>query len=129
MTLILDSSAILNLYMDGRYTPFIDAFTTPLARYELGNVVWKRVHLLKRLNLDEGLKLLDALDTLYLQMNKITNLDPGETLKLADENGITYYDATYISAALDHGLQLVTDDQRLYNSAGKHLQVYKSTDV
>ncbi len=129
MTLLIDSSAILNLYMDERYAPLIGAYTTPLARYELGNAVWKRVHLLKSTKLEEGLRLLDALDTLYLKMNKITELDPGETIKLADEDGITYYDATYITSALDHGLTLVTDDRRLYNSAEKHTKVSRSNDI
>jgi predicted nucleic acid-binding protein len=129
MTLLIDSSAILNLYMEGRYAPLIDAYTTPLTRYELGNAVWKRVHLLNLMKLEEGLKLLDALDTLYLKMSKIIELDTGETLRLADEEGLTYYDATYITTALDHGLNLVTDDRRLYNSAEKHIKVSRSNDI
>ncbi len=121
MTLLLESSAIFNLYAEGRYAPFLDAYTTPLARYELGNAVWKRVHLTKTTKLDEGQKLLDALDTLYLKMNKITELETGETLKLADENGITFYDATYIAAAIDHGLTLITDDAKLRKTASKYV--------
>jgi predicted nucleic acid-binding protein len=129
MTLLLDSSAIFNLYTEGRYASFLDAYTTPLARYELGNAVWKRVHLAKTTKQEEGQKLLDALDTLYLKMNKITEIDTGETLKLADENGITYYDASYITTALDHGLTLITDDTRLRKTASKYLTAIDSQHI
>jgi predicted nucleic acid-binding protein len=129
MTLLLDSSAIFNLYAEGRYTPFLDAYTTPLARYELGNAVWKRIHLTKATKQEEGQKLLDALDTLYLKMNKITELDTGETLKLADENGITYYDASYITTALDHSLTLITDDTRLRKTASKYVTATDSQHI
>lgn len=129
MTLLFDSSAIFNLYAEGRYAPFIDAYTTPLARYELGNAVWKRVHPTKTTKLEEGQKLLDALDTLYKKMNKITVIDTDETLKLANENGITYYDATYITTAIDHSLTLVTDDERLRRIATKHAKTSRSSEV
>ncbi len=129
MTLLLDSSAIFNLYIEGKYTPFINAYTTPLARYELGNAVWKRVHLTKTTTQEEGQTLLDALDTLYQKMNKITEIDTGGTLKLADENGMTYYDATYITTAIDHSLILVTDDKKLHRTATKHVKVARSDEV
>jgi predicted nucleic acid-binding protein len=129
MTILLDSSAILNLYAEGRYAPFLDAYTTPLARYELGNAAWKRVHLIKNTKLEEGQRLLDALDTLCLKMNKITEINTAKTLKLADEEGITYYDATYITTAIDHALTLVTDDKKLHKTAKKHVQVTQSTEI
>ncbi|MCD6089839.1 type II toxin-antitoxin system VapC family toxin [Candidatus Bathyarchaeota archaeon] len=52
-----------------------------------------------------------------------------ETLKIAIKEGLTYYDASYISAAAENNLTLVTDDEKLYKIGKKYVRTVKSDDL
>lgn len=45
------------------------------------------------------------------------------------KDSITFYDASYIFLAIENGLDLVTDDKKLKNVAGKYLKVYSSMEL
>jgi len=45
------------------------------------------------------------------------------------EEGITFYDAAYLRAAIERGAALVTDDERLYEVAKRRAAVLRSAEL
>lgn len=95
--------------------------TLNLARYELGNMLWKECAL-KGLISQEVLqkaedmaKILEALRIEEIESSE----DFKEAMKLATELKITFYDASYLHLAKNKGLILVTEDKELSKKAGK----------
>lgn len=96
--------------------------TTSLAYYEIGNVLWKELNLLKRLNFNEATKALKVIFSLLKLMKviHIENADLGaKTLSEASKLDITYYDAAYLVAAKELSGVLVTDDKKLATASKK----------
>jgi len=116
MSVLLDASALLNIvrslgpdalnYIKGCYELAI----TP---YEIGNAIWKEATLLGRLTIDEALTLLNLISLIHRHLNIVNPRNTVAVLKLAYELRITYYDASYVVAANELGLPLVTDDTKL----------------
>ena len=52
-----------------------------------------------------------------------------ETLMIALKEKITFYDATYLQAAIQNKLKLVTDDLKLHEVACKYVESLQSLDV
>ena len=42
------------------------------------------------------------------------------------KEGLTYYDAAYLQAAMEKGMTLVTDDERLKKVGGKYVRAVTS---
>lgn len=126
MSVVLDASALLNLvkslgeealeYIKGCYD-------LTLTLYEIGNAIWKETTILKRLTIEEASILLKQLITVHKYINIIDPQDQLTVLKLSYELNITYYDASYIVAASELNIPLVTDDNKLKNKIqlNKHL--------
>jgi len=96
--------------------------TTALAAYELGNAVWRETHLLKLLTEDEAKELIGLIYSLLETMTIIPfepRRDGGATLESALATDLSFYDASYLSAAIKTGYTLVTEDKRLAKSATK----------
>jgi len=116
MSVLLDASALLNIvrslgpdalnYIKGCY----ELALTP---YEIGNAIWKEATLLERLTIDEALTLLNLISLIHRYLNIVNPRNTVAVLKLAYELRITYYDASYVVAANEFGLPLVTDDTKL----------------
>ncbi len=49
-----------------------------------------------------------------------------EILRLAEREGLTYYDASYLYMAIKCKLALVTDDEKLLEKAKKYVEAFKS---
>ena len=110
--MIFDASSIFVAIKSKKLSVLKNGATTPLARYELGNAVWKEVFLHKTLSVEEGLRLLRVL------MKAIDNLEVREpdiagTLEIACKYGITFYDASYVQLAIDSSDVLVSDVSNL----------------
>ena len=58
MRLIFDSSSIFRAIQTNRIRVLMERHTLDLARYELGNILWKEHALYKRLTTEENLKIL-----------------------------------------------------------------------
>lgn len=86
-----------------------DLIAPTLIGYELASVCLKKLRRYpqQRDALIASLALAERMD---IQQVKI---DPIETTVLADETGVTAYDAAYLWLALAHGAPLVTLDQKL----------------
>jgi len=50
-------------------------------------------------------------------------------MRLALEEGTTFYDSSYIAAAIESGCDFVTDDMKLREAAGSKVRTMNSTDL
>jgi len=87
-----------------------DWISVGLWRYELGNVLWKKVKFEKgdpeemRRHLECGAGLL---------LETVEDLNPAAIYDIAVQKGLTYYDASYVWLARARGLALRTRDKQL----------------
>ncbi|OGD55881.1 hypothetical protein A3K78_05065 [Candidatus Bathyarchaeota archaeon RBG_13_52_12] len=118
-TLLLDANSIMLVVRAGRSfegggdTRFA---TVGIAVYELGNAVWKDIHLFKRVTRDEAHVLLTVFHEMLLRLRVEPQLSLGERLEVlenAGRHGISYYDSSYLTAAIRLGATLVTEDRGL----------------
>jgi predicted nucleic acid-binding protein len=126
---LFDSSAIINLCGERKLDKLLDGWTLKLAFYELGNAVWKQVHLYKNIKPEEAAVLLGSLIEVFDTLKKSKEGNALEILSKALKEDINYYDASYIQAAIDNDLTLVTDDLQLYNVGKKYVKTMKSDEV
>lgn len=119
---IYDSSAIINLCAKKNLDWLLEGETLDLAVYEAGNAVWRQVHLRKTLTREEGEKALTVLTETINNMKTAAIQDTTAVLNIAIEEGITFYDASYLHAAVKNNLTLVTDDERLSSAARRYVK-------
>lgn len=123
---IYDSSAIINLCAKKNLDWLLEGETLDLAVYEAGNAVWRQVHLRKTLTREEGEKALTVLTETINNMKTAAIHDTTAVLNIAIEEGITFYDASYLHAAVKNNLTLVTDDERLSSAARRYVKTASS---
>ena len=125
---ILDASAIFNLFQNGNYSILVTGATIPLARYEIGNILWKNHRIRNRITKEEaeesGTVLFELLDSMEL-----ISPSHNSTLKLSLEEGLSFYDSSYLASAIETGYDLVTDDVKLHKAASLKVSVRKSLDL
>lgn len=118
MTHLLDASAIFKAIKENAIERTADSHTLELARYELGNIVWKQHNLHKTINREESLSLIriiaDVLDTLQVHHAKGRE---DKILELAEELDATFYDASYLHHARELGLSFVSEDKGMIEKA------------
>jgi len=129
MTYLFDSSSIINLCSERKIERLLDGCTLNLAFYELGNAVWKQVYLHKTLTQEEGGIALAALTDAYEQMRELFVEDASSILNIAIGEGLTYYDASYVHAAIKNEAILVTDDRKLRTTASKYVETSTSEEL
>ena len=129
MSYLYDSSAIINLCGEGKTERLLEGWTLNLAFYELGNAVWKQARIHRRITLEEAYLILDTLTEVFRRLRKPEDEAPLRTLEMAVREDLTYYDAAYISAAIEKGLILVTDDERLYEVGRRYVKTLKSDEL
>jgi len=96
--------------------------TLDLARYELGNIIWKESVLRKTISIEEAISKAKHLAKLFkiMEIFKIeTDMDFAETMKIASKLKLTFYDAAYLYVARKNKLKLVTEDKELKEKAEK----------
>ena len=129
MKLLFDSSSIINLCAREKIEELLEGVTLSLAFYEIGNAIWKQVHLHKALTQEEGGRALDAIVELLKKMGEIRIEDASAVLSIAVGEELTYYDASYLHAAIKEDATLVTDDESLNHVAGKYVQTMTSGEL
>ncbi len=119
MKVLLDANSIILLTrIGGDFTVREDAvfYTVGIAAYELGNAVWKDLHIFKKLTGNEAKVLLATYHQtlLRLKIESQTELsERHEILENADKYGLTYYDSSYLTAAIYLEATLITEDKGL----------------
>ena len=125
---LFDASAIFNLFQRGKYSLLIAGATTPLAKYEVGNVLWKNHKIRNKISKKEAIELGTVIFELIDSMEQIVPL-PNSVLKLSLDEGLTFYDSSYLVSAIDSGYDFVTDDLKLYSIASSKVMTRKSSEL
>jgi predicted nucleic acid-binding protein len=101
--------------------------TTDLAIYEACNALWKLSTLLRSISLDDGIETAGVLQDLterdIIHLVSLNKPKLGATLRFACDEKLTFYDASYVMAAKDESAVLVTEDEKLRESARRHVEV------
>jgi predicted nucleic acid-binding protein len=117
--LLLDANSIMLLTRAGWIPEGDDetnVATTAIAAYELGNAVWKDLYLFKRLTEEESRFLLTVFHETMLRLRVEPQLELSERLEVlgnAERLGLSYYDSSYLTAAIRLEVTLVTEDKEL----------------
>ena len=125
---LLDASAIFNLFQSGEYSVLIAGATIPLARYEIGNILWKNNKIRNRISKREAIESGSVLFELIDSMEQVVP-SPDSVLRLSLEEGLTFYDSSYLISAIESGYDFITDDVKLYNIAVTKVPTRKSSDL
>lgn len=114
MKYLFDSSAIFRAIKENKIEALSGNFTLELARYELGNILWKEHTLHATLSEQEAKALAKTINHTLTIMDTIETAGyEEEILETAINQKITYYDASYAYLAKTKQLTLITEDIRL----------------
>lgn len=130
MSFLFDTNALLGIIRKRRDN-ILGQYILDLTIYEIGNVIWKEVVLFKSLKNDEAKLLLEHLSNIIAKMNviRISAADAAGILEISINKRITFYDAAYLYFAKKMNLILVTNDQKLYNTAKDLVKVLRSDEI
>jgi predicted nucleic acid-binding protein len=109
---VFDSSAIYKIISLGRTAQLPAQYTSSLASFELGNILWKNSILASTYSQKEAIELLSVCE-IVLEKMRISYADFKETYSIAAKHHITFYDATYVCLAMKLKCPLVTLDAKL----------------
>ncbi len=114
MKCLFDSSAIFRAIKENKIEFLTGNYTLELARYELGNIIWKDYALQAKVSEQEAKILAKSINHTLTIMNVIEITDSeDEILDTAIKLKITFYDASYVYFAKAKELKLITEDLRL----------------
>ncbi|MGA2385394.1 MAG: type II toxin-antitoxin system VapC family toxin [Candidatus Bathyarchaeia archaeon] len=114
MKCLFDSSAIFRAIKENKIDFLTGNYTLELARYELGNIIWKDYALQAKVSEQEAKMLAKSIKHTLNIMNVIEITDSEEEiLDTAIKLKITFYDASYVYFAKAKELKLITEDLRL----------------
>lgn len=116
--MIYDASSIYRAIEIGAFNKLLEGKTLDLAHYELGNVVWKEVTR-NKISESEGAKLIKFISKVISLMEILKVGTKNEVLKIAVDNNLSYYDASYLYASISMKDVLVTEDKKLLDRAIK----------
>jgi predicted nucleic acid-binding protein len=134
----LDASALLPLVTKRGKQLIIEAsredlVTTDLAIYEACNSLWKLSTLLNSISIEDAVDIANTIKDLtvrgVIKLIKFTKLDFSNTLKIANKEGLTFYDASYIAVAESLEAILVTEDEKLKKIANKFIKTMTYSDL
>jgi len=118
MSLLFDSSALFAAMKKAEVEVVLGHHTLSLARYELGNVIWRERILLGKIPTEEAEELAQQLRRILHNMEILDIVDEEpEILKLASNSLLSFYDSSYVHTSKKLGLTLVTQDKKLAEKA------------
>ncbi len=109
---VIDSSAIYKIISTDRFALLSDQYTSSLAFFELGNIIWKSSILAHVYSQKEAVELLSACE-IALDKMRVGYSDLDKIYKIAAYHHISFYDASYVCLAIDFRSPLVTLDDKL----------------
>jgi len=130
MKYLFDSSAIFKAIKENKIDFLIGNHTLELARYELGNIIWKNYSLQAKAT-DQEIKKLAKIIKQTLNLMEITqiNCTEEEILETATKLKITFYDASYAHHAKTKQLTLITEDLQLQKKITPYTKASKLNDI
>jgi predicted nucleic acid-binding protein len=110
--------SVRDAFLDGR----IGLCAPQHILYEVGNSVWKN----KSLGLDDSIKAVESLLAMEIELIMLDSEAAGQSMRLARDIGVTYYDAVYAQISAMRKIPLLTADRRLFEAARNtvHLKDY-----
>ena len=123
MKTLFDSSAIFRAIKENQIDCLVDNCTLELARYELGNVLWKNYILQEKVS-DQEAKALTKIIKQTLNLMTVIQIEctEEEILETAKKLEITFYDASYVCHAKTEQLALITEDQQLTKKVASYIK-------
>lgn len=130
MKYIFDSSAIFKAIKENKIEILVGNCALELARYEMGNIIWKNYTLQAKAT-DQELKILAKIIKQTLNIMEITqiNCNEEEILETATKLKITFYDASYTYYAKMKELTLITEDSQLLKKVTPYINTSKLSDI
>ncbi|MEM2953160.1 MAG: type II toxin-antitoxin system VapC family toxin [Candidatus Bathyarchaeia archaeon] len=130
MKYLFDSSAILKAIKENKIEFLIGNYTLELARYELGNVLWKNFALQAKAT-EQEIKNLAKIIKQTLNMMEVAQItcNEQEILQTAANLKITFYDASYAYSAKTKGLTLIIEDSKLLEKITPYVKALKLDDI
>lgn len=129
MKYIFDSSAIFKAIKENKIEILVGNCTLELARYEMGNIIWKNYTLQAKVT-DQELKILAKIIKQTLNIMEITQINCNEEiLETATKLKITFYDASYTYYAEMKELTLITEDSQLLKKVTPYINASKLSDI
>jgi predicted nucleic acid-binding protein len=131
---LFDASALVNVIVS-RAGKALDVTKghdiLDLTVYEAGNSLWKLNVIHRQIDGEEAASLLLLVEKLSKHMDVlgVSQLGLASVLGLAVQERISFYDAAYVHAAKERGLELVTDDARLKKVASKFVKTRSSSEL
>jgi predicted nucleic acid-binding protein len=114
MKALFDSSAIFRAVKENKIEVLAGNYTLELARYELGNIIWKDCVLHAKVSEQEAKMMAKTINHVLNLMDLIEIAgSEDEILDTAIKLKITFYDASYAYFAKAKDLRLITEDTRL----------------
>ena len=130
MKYLFDSSAVFRAIKENKIDLLAGNYTLELARYELGNIIWKDYFLQAKVSKEESEMIaktvkhaLAIMEILQIACNE------EEILKTATQLKITFYDASYAFFAKAEELRLITEDSRLMKKLTPVINVSMLNDI
>ena len=123
MKYLFDSSAVFRAIKENKVDFLTGNYTLELARYELGNIIWKD-YLLTKISKEESKKIVKAVKH-TLTIMEVLQIDGSEEeiLETATQLKISFYDASYVYLAKAKELRLITEDLRLIKKVAAIINV------
>jgi len=130
MKYLFDSSAIFNAIKENKIDFLVGNATLELARYELGNILWKNFSLQAKTS-DKEVRALAKIVKQTLNLMEIVQItcNEEEILETAAQLKITFYDASYAYNAKAKKLPLITEDLQLLRKITAHINASRLKDI
>ena len=114
MNYLFDSSAIFRAIKENKIEFLAGNYTLELARYELGNIIWKDSVLHAKISEQEAKMMMKTIKHTLNIMDLIEIAgSEEEILEAAMKYKNTFYDASYVYFSKAKELRLITEDSRL----------------
>jgi predicted nucleic acid-binding protein len=127
---LFDSSAIFKAIKENKIEVLTGNFTLDLARYELGNIIWKDSVLQATISEQDSKKMAKVIKHTLTIMDILGIAgSEEEILETAIKNKITFYDASYVYYAKAKELRLITEDLRLIKKVTPTINVSTLDDI
>lgn len=130
MKYLFDSSAIFQAIKENKIDLLTGNYTLELARYELGNILWK-IFALQAKATEQEIKTLAKIIKQSLNLMEITQITGSEEeiLETATQLQITFYDAAYAYNAKIKKLPLITEDLHLLKKITPYTKAITLSDI
>lgn len=130
---LFDASSLIDLITrgDGAAAAAFGQYTLDLAFYEAGNSFWHDSAGQQLLSREDATDAVDYLDSVREEMAVLSLSDVGAptVFETAWEEGVTYYDAAYITAALETNTMLVTEDRGMADHTPEAVSVATAAEL